>query len=496
MELELRCSLCKVFFNEQQNIPLVLPLCGDTLCWSCLAKEVDDTSPRSFNCPICNARYEVQNPSTLQISESYPKNQFILSLLSKGEGPKSHNICERHNLARKFVCFSETCDRKVPFCESCRSESHPNCANPFIVKQENLGQVMNFDSIASDSQAMMTHFATELNMEIDRLKQGAKYALDTHYIKIQEDMEELRELGFPNARHILSLLNVSLDPQTGGLHFRLKALDEAHELVQHLKRRITAIFSDFSGEDTGKNGDEQNAKVAQIDLQASSIQHNLRHKLIRPQTNTNPSNLMAIERDKIQPVSINSGAYHKSHNESSIDHQHYVHSERHFTEKHTLTAKRDLAPALVADSHKLKETKSSSGQPILESNMAVTSELKPFIEDIKSYFGERRNFELLFKHRIDLSEYVRPLLDTVKLFLVKYIKRVGTRSQDSRNRWKHIWSLIFSKEDFPEIFESPILRNNPIYIVIRKNSKGKLIYKVFDLFSYDMQVYLNKCLEK
>jgi hypothetical protein len=498
MELEIQCSVCEALLDEHQHLPLILPNCGDTVCKSCLAKSVAEREDHpSFNCPVCKRKYEIDDPSNFQMVEVFPKNQLVLNIIAGHQRTKNAGTCEKHNLSRQLVCFADTCDRKVPFCESCQSESHPNCNSPFIVRLEDVSNLVKKEKIASESNATMAHLADELNIETERVLDGVQYALNTLYAKTQEDIEELRELSLPNVRHILSLLNATIDPQAGRLQFRLKAVDEAEDLIHKLKRRINALFSEFPDETTLAKFDDFDAKPVRHVPVTDATNYPLKHKLVKSLSNSGTLNPPSYQINFPEHIPVDAKTrQHQIHHSPSKVSKPRSQLEDHPSQNNVKPSKYIPDNSMSIDTIKQKEPKSSSREPILESTMTVTPDIKLFIDDIKNFFSDRRNFELLFKNRIDLSESIRPLPDSLKLFLVKYVKRVGTRSNDARSRWKHIWSLIFSKDEFPDIFESSILKNNPIYIIIRRNSKGKMIYKVFDLFSYDMQLYINKCLEK
>lgn len=101
MELdELKCSLCKEFYNEKERIPRLLINCGHTFCHICLKSILsNDSGHNSFKCPEDETQY-----SNITKVESLPKNITLIKLISKrNTTAESHILIDNHEMPSNVI---------------------------------------------------------------------------------------------------------------------------------------------------------------------------------------------------------------------------------------------------------------------------------------------------------------------------------------------------------------------------------------------------------
>ena len=77
---ELKCPLCKMNFNQHDNLPRLLIHCGHTLCTKCIINSLNVNNNQSIICPEDSMKYD----NVINV-ESFPKNIYLLKLIQKTE---------------------------------------------------------------------------------------------------------------------------------------------------------------------------------------------------------------------------------------------------------------------------------------------------------------------------------------------------------------------------------------------------------------------------
>ena len=86
----MNCNSCRGLFDSENRIPLMLPLCGHSLCKECLEKI---SKGSEFRCFLCETTYKYS------AKEQFPVNESLLHMISflkkdklKAQTPSSSKI--------------------------------------------------------------------------------------------------------------------------------------------------------------------------------------------------------------------------------------------------------------------------------------------------------------------------------------------------------------------------------------------------------------------
>lgn len=174
------CPICYNEYNSAQNMPLVLPSCGHTVCETCL-QHMSDTY-YSLKCPVCRTH-------NFQCVETLPVNYALLELAEKTD---EKEICEQHNL--EIVGFCR--DDEVLLCGACVFEHKSHATfllnSPEAIawaeskrkelenKEASLKQMQgNWDKINKSFKRHITNLNSEAKIHIEALKQTEAKLIET-----------------------------------------------------------------------------------------------------------------------------------------------------------------------------------------------------------------------------------------------------------------------------------------------------------------------------
>jgi len=102
----LSCPICYLEYNSTQNLPMIIPGCGHTICSKCLTQILEN--PNSTKCPLDNQRFSIHQVGI----ESFPVNFIVKQLFDK---TPSKTLCETHNEKLRLMCLTDKC----AVCDAC-----------------------------------------------------------------------------------------------------------------------------------------------------------------------------------------------------------------------------------------------------------------------------------------------------------------------------------------------------------------------------------------
>lgn len=103
----LNCPICYCEFNEDEQLPRVIPHCGHTICSKCLSMILK--TPETAKCPLDNNRFLSHESSV----EAFPVNFVVKQLFE--EKPAAKKVCATHQEKLRLVCLTDKCH----VCDDC-----------------------------------------------------------------------------------------------------------------------------------------------------------------------------------------------------------------------------------------------------------------------------------------------------------------------------------------------------------------------------------------
>ena len=153
---ELKCPLCKVNFNQSENLPRLLINCGHTLCSKCISQSLT-LNNNTITCPEDSSTYE----NVTNIDVSFPKNIYLLKLIQKTEqlisSPKSTTKSKLMESIKKATTRSTK--KKASFCPLhptrnleliCIDDKIKICTNCALFGTHRNHNVINIDEFQKD----------------------------------------------------------------------------------------------------------------------------------------------------------------------------------------------------------------------------------------------------------------------------------------------------------------------------------------------------------
>lgn len=134
------CPICYNEYNSTQNMPLVLPSCGHTVCDTCL-QHMSDTY-YSLKCPVCRTH-------NFQGVETLPVNYALLELTDKADDKE---MCEQHGLEILGFCK----DEEVLLCGACVFE-HKSHASFLLNSPEATAWADSKKKLLEDKESSLKH---------------------------------------------------------------------------------------------------------------------------------------------------------------------------------------------------------------------------------------------------------------------------------------------------------------------------------------------------
>ena len=102
----LTCPICFVGYDQAECRPKLLPVCGHTICMSCLDLCLKD--PKHSHCPLDFKPF----PAEFRTGEDFPLNFTLSDLI---EELSVHETCEEHQEKKRLLCFTD----KTMICDDC-----------------------------------------------------------------------------------------------------------------------------------------------------------------------------------------------------------------------------------------------------------------------------------------------------------------------------------------------------------------------------------------
>lgn len=103
----LNCPVCYCEFNEDEQLPRVIPQCGHTICSKCLSMILQ--VPETAKCPLDNNKFLSHEASV----EAFPVNFVVRQLFE--EKPAAKKVCAAHQEKLRLVCITDKCH----VCDDC-----------------------------------------------------------------------------------------------------------------------------------------------------------------------------------------------------------------------------------------------------------------------------------------------------------------------------------------------------------------------------------------
>jgi len=200
------CPICYNEYNSTQNIPMVIPGCGHTICSKCLTKILED--PNSPKCPLDNRRFSIHQVGI----ESFPVNFIVKQLFDKAP-PKT--LCEIHNEKLRLICLTDKCR----VCDACAfSGNH---------KGHHIKPIKKIEQEVTQKRKELENIVDEFGGSHENLKLllEEKRSVLLEYIKSK--FQEMRWILIKKELELLSEVNAYLDHEKTGIE-KNKSIDSRY----------------------------------------------------------------------------------------------------------------------------------------------------------------------------------------------------------------------------------------------------------------------------
>ncbi|CAD8082256.1 unnamed protein product [Paramecium primaurelia] len=225
---ELICPQCRNIFNEFENIPLMLPDCGHTICQKCIKQMLMSADGQQICCPEDN----ILAKGKTHITE-FPKNCQLLKMVVKQRPSIDHPEYQLHlnNLAQEKI---ELCAEHLEKLEIvCLTDKIRICTKCALFGNHRHHEVRSVDDvvreIASKAENIMQTYQKILDKQ-QELTESKFYELlnEKYQIMLQESQIAVRE-KFKELHNQLDIKENKLLEQLNGL---------SQTLEQQTKRQI------------------------------------------------------------------------------------------------------------------------------------------------------------------------------------------------------------------------------------------------------------------
>ncbi|CAK60950.1 unnamed protein product (macronuclear) [Paramecium tetraurelia] len=225
---ELICPQCCNIFNEFENIPLMLPDCGHTICQKCIKQMLMSADGQQICCPEDN----ILAKGKTHITE-FPKNCQLLKMVVKQRPSIDHPEYQLHlnNLAQEKI---ELCGEHLEKLEIvCLTDKIRICTKCALFGNHRHHEVRSVDDvvreIASKAENIMQTYQKILDKQSELTESKFYESMNEKYqIMLQESQMAVKE-KFKELHHQLDLKENKLLEQLNGL---------TQTLEQQTKRQI------------------------------------------------------------------------------------------------------------------------------------------------------------------------------------------------------------------------------------------------------------------